>query len=255
MTDTQHPAGPPRRHDETDGSDQPARQPAIGDSDLATLAGVAAVVFPLVYFASELVEVAQGNFSTARLALAYIGEAGIAFAVIGLYAVQRPRVGRLGLYGALAYAYAFAFFASTVVYALAAGSKNWAAVTRRLRRLAHAARRHHGHRRHRVRPGRHQDRGPAPLDRGVPDGRGRARGRRGGHVHRGSCRCRCPAAGSLHRHGRHGAAGTLAKPEAACNPRAIASAQPRTRRGRSGHLPPAAASRQASTQLKRLEPD
>jgi hypothetical protein len=82
-----------------------------------------------VYFASELVEVAQGDFSTARLALAYFGEAGIVFAVIGLYAVQRPRVGRLGLYGALAYAYAFAFFASTVVYALAAGSKNWAAVT------------------------------------------------------------------------------------------------------------------------------
>jgi hypothetical protein len=127
MADTQHPAGPPR--DETDGSDQPARQPAIGDSDLATLAGVAAVVFPLVYFASELVEVAQGDFSTARLALAYIGEAGIVLAVIGLYAVQRPRIGRLGLYGALAYAYAFAFFASTVVYALAAGSKNWTAVT------------------------------------------------------------------------------------------------------------------------------
>jgi hypothetical protein len=129
MTDTQRPASAARRGDETGGPGQPARQPAIGDSDLATLAGVAAVVFPLVYFASELVEVAQGNFSTARLALAYIGEAGIVFAVIGLYAVQRPRIGRLGLYGALAYAYSFAFFASTVVYALAAGSKNWTAVT------------------------------------------------------------------------------------------------------------------------------
>jgi hypothetical protein len=129
MTDTQHPAGAPRRNDEVGGSCQLARQPTIGDSDLATLAGVAAVVFPLVYFTSELVEVAQGNFSTARLALAYIGEAGIVFAVIGLYAVQRPRIGRPGLYGALAYAYSFAFFASTVVYALAAGSKNWTAVT------------------------------------------------------------------------------------------------------------------------------
>jgi hypothetical protein len=54
-----------------------------------------------------------------------IGEAGIALVVIGLYAVQRPRIGRLGLYGALAYAQSFMFFASTVVYALAAGSKNW----------------------------------------------------------------------------------------------------------------------------------
>jgi len=129
MTDTQLPAGPPRRHDEIGGPDRSARQPAIGDSDLATLAGVSAVVFPLVYFASELVEVAQGNFTTGRLALAYIGEAGIVFAVLGLYAVQRPRIGRLGLFGALAYAYSFAFFACTVVYALAAGSKTWTAVT------------------------------------------------------------------------------------------------------------------------------
>ena len=129
MTDTQRPAGAPRRGTETGGPGHPARPPAMGDSDLATLAGVAAVVFPLMYFASELVEVAQGNFSTARLALAYLGEAGIVFVVIGLCAVQRPRIGLLGLYGALAYAYSFAFFASTVVYALAAGSKNWTAVT------------------------------------------------------------------------------------------------------------------------------
>lgn len=129
MTDTELPAGAPGRKDEMGGPGQLARQPSAGDSDLATLAGVAAIVFPVVYFASELVEVAQGNFSTGRLALAYIGEAGIVFAVIGLYAVQRPRIGRLGLSGALAYAYSFAFFASTVIYALAAGSKNWAAVT------------------------------------------------------------------------------------------------------------------------------
>src|SRR5262245_37818985 len=95
MTDAQQPIGAPRRKGEVGGSDQPIRQPTVGDSDLATLAGVAAVVFPLVYFASELVEVAQGNFSTARLALAYIGEAGIPFVVIGLYAVQRPCIGRL----------------------------------------------------------------------------------------------------------------------------------------------------------------
>ena len=75
-------------------------------------------------------EAAQGNFSTARLALTYLGEAGIVFVPLGLYAVQRPRIGRLGLYGALAYAYSFVFFTSTVVYALAAGSKNWTAVTR-----------------------------------------------------------------------------------------------------------------------------
>jgi uncharacterized Tic20 family protein len=35
MTDTQLLAGPPRRHDETGGPGQPARQPPIGNSDLA----------------------------------------------------------------------------------------------------------------------------------------------------------------------------------------------------------------------------
>jgi hypothetical protein len=76
MTDIQLPPGAPRR-EEMGGPGQPARQPTIGHSDLATLAGMAAVVFPLVYFASELVEVAQGNFTTGRLALTYLGEAGI----------------------------------------------------------------------------------------------------------------------------------------------------------------------------------
>jgi hypothetical protein len=85
MTDTQLPAGPPRHHNEIGGPGQPV----IGDSDLATPAGVAAVVFPLVYFASELVEVAQGNFTTGRLALRYTGEAGIIFAVLGRYAGLR----------------------------------------------------------------------------------------------------------------------------------------------------------------------
>ena len=77
MTDIQLQAGPTRRTDEIGGPGQPAREPAIGDSDLATLAGVAAVVFPLVYFASELVEVAQGSFTTARLVLTYLRKRGL----------------------------------------------------------------------------------------------------------------------------------------------------------------------------------
>jgi hypothetical protein len=53
-------------------------------------------------------QVAQGGFSTFRLALTYAGEAAIPLFVIGLYAVQRPRIGRLGLAGAVAYAYSYA---------------------------------------------------------------------------------------------------------------------------------------------------
>jgi len=48
--------------------------------------------------------------------------------VIGLYAVQRPRIGRLGLFGAAAFAYSYVFFTSTVVYALATETRNWDAL-------------------------------------------------------------------------------------------------------------------------------
>jgi hypothetical protein len=49
--------------------------------------------------------------------------------VLGLYAVQRPHIGRLGFSGALAYAYSYVFFTSTVVYALIAGTRNYKALT------------------------------------------------------------------------------------------------------------------------------
>ncbi|MVU82825.1 hypothetical protein GPX89_37025 [Nocardia sp. ET3-3] len=91
--------------------------------------GVAAIGFTAIYFVSDLIEVGQGDFSTFRLVLTYIGEAGIPFFLLGLYAVQRGRIGVVGFFGALAYAYAYVFFTSTVVYALIARTRNWAALT------------------------------------------------------------------------------------------------------------------------------
>ena len=99
-------------------------------TDLARLVGLATVGFTVVYFVSDLIEVAQGNFSTARLVLTYLGEAAIPLFVLGLYAAQRPRIGRLGLFGAVAYAYAYVFFTSTVIYALIAGTANYKALSK-----------------------------------------------------------------------------------------------------------------------------
>jgi hypothetical protein len=82
------------------------------------LTGLAALVFSVVYFASDVVELADGGFSPAQLALTYAGEATIPLFVLGLYAAQRPRIGTLGLAGAVLYAYTFVFFTATVVYAL-----------------------------------------------------------------------------------------------------------------------------------------
>jgi len=96
---------------------------------LARSVGVAAIGFSAVYLASDILEIGQGQFSTLRLALTYAGEAAIPLFVLGLYALQRPRIGRLGLFGAVAYAYSYVFFASTVVYAIVAPAPDYQAVT------------------------------------------------------------------------------------------------------------------------------
>ena len=96
---------------------------------LAMSVGVAAIGFSAVYLASDILEIGQGQFSTLRLALTYAGEAAIPLFVLGLYALQRPRIGRLGLFGAVAYAYSYVFFASTVVYAIVAPAPDYQAVT------------------------------------------------------------------------------------------------------------------------------
>jgi hypothetical protein len=87
--------------------------------------GVAAILFPVVYLVSDLVEVAQGDFSVFRLSLTFIGEAGLPFVVVGLVALLFDRLPRWATLGALAYAYSFVFFTSTVVWAIVARTPSW----------------------------------------------------------------------------------------------------------------------------------
>ena len=117
----------------TDATASPDRASAVADGAerAAVLIGSAAVAFSVVYFVSDLIELMQGGFSTTQLALTYAGEAAIPLFVLGLYAVQRPQIGRLGLLGALGYAYSFIFFTATVVYALVSGTPDWNALTDR----------------------------------------------------------------------------------------------------------------------------
>jgi hypothetical protein len=91
--------------------------------------GVAAVVFSALYLLSDLIELAQGGFSTAQLALTYVSEAAVPLFIIGIYVAQRPRIGRIGLLGAVGYAYTFVFFTSTVVFALVQHTSDWNALT------------------------------------------------------------------------------------------------------------------------------
>lgn len=104
----------------------PLRLPA---TNVCSLIGAAAVGFSVLYLISDLLELVQGGFSTMQLVLTYVSEAAIPLFVIGIYAVQRPMIGRLGLLGSLGYAYTFVFFTSTVVYALLEHTPDWSALT------------------------------------------------------------------------------------------------------------------------------
>jgi len=106
----------------------PAAESPTTGRDLERLVAGAAIAFPLVYFVSDLVEVAQGDFSTFRLTLTYTGEAGFPLFVLGLLAIQHQEIGRWGILGGVAYAYSFVFFTSTVVWAIVAGTPTWEAL-------------------------------------------------------------------------------------------------------------------------------
>ncbi|MCU1501499.1 MAG: conserved rane protein of unknown function [Ilumatobacteraceae bacterium] len=103
-----------------------------GDSVVIKAIGVAAVVFSALYLVSDVIELVQGGFSTPQLVLTYLAEAAIPLFVLGLCAVQRPQIGRLGLVAAVAYAYAFVYFTSTVVFALVERTPDWTALQDRL---------------------------------------------------------------------------------------------------------------------------
>jgi hypothetical protein len=96
---------------------------------LAVLTGGAAVAFSVLYIVSDLIELVHGGFSTSQLVLTYAAEAAIPLFVLGLFGVQRPGIGKLGLVTAVAYSYTFVFFTSTVLYALVNHTRDWNELT------------------------------------------------------------------------------------------------------------------------------
>lgn len=104
----------------------PDHAPVVGAGRWSLfLVGGAAIFFPIVYLVSDLIEVAQGDFTTFRLTLTYVGEAGFPLFVIGLCTLLRDRIPWWGVMGGIAYAYSFVFFTSTVVWALVAHTPSW----------------------------------------------------------------------------------------------------------------------------------
>jgi hypothetical protein len=67
---------------------------------------------------SDVLELLNGGFSRFQLLVNYMGFLPMPFLMLGLYALQRPRIGWLGLWGSVLYAIAFIYFAHTTLYAL-----------------------------------------------------------------------------------------------------------------------------------------
>jgi hypothetical protein len=94
--------------------------------------GCSAVICSALYLLSDVIEASQAGFSAGQLWLTLVAEAAIPPIVLAIYALVRPRIGRLGLVAAGGYAVVYAFFAWTVAYALANGTPDFDALTRDL---------------------------------------------------------------------------------------------------------------------------
>jgi hypothetical protein len=95
----------------------------------ARSAGLLAIAASGLYFLSDVIEAMQGRFSDGQLWLTLVAEAAIPIFVVGLAVAPRPRLGRLGMLAAAAYAYSFVYFTGTVVYALVNSTKDYDTLT------------------------------------------------------------------------------------------------------------------------------
>jgi hypothetical protein len=102
------------------------------ERNLRGLVGSGALVAPALHLASDVLEWISGGFSPLQLSLTYLGFLLMPVLLVGLYAVQRPGISRVGLLGALLYGGAFVYFAHTTLYALQEHISDYATLLARL---------------------------------------------------------------------------------------------------------------------------
>lgn len=91
---------------------------SISVRQLRFLVGMTAIVAPLVHSLTDVIEWVSGGFSVTHLWANYVAFMLIPSMVIGLWAMQWPKIGWLGLLGALFYGFSFIYFTHTTQYAL-----------------------------------------------------------------------------------------------------------------------------------------
>lgn len=100
--------------------------------NLRRIIAVTAIIAPLLHLISDILEWQIGGFSQTQLLVNYAGFLPMPFLFIGLYAVQRPKIGWIGLAGAIIYSIAFIYFAHTTLYALEESVMNYELLWNRL---------------------------------------------------------------------------------------------------------------------------
>lgn len=99
---------------------------------LRPLVAWGAVVFSALYWVSDLIETANGGFSSAQLWLTLAAEAAVPLVLAGLYVLQRDVLGRWGLAALAVYGAVYVAFTATVIYALVQGTPDFDALSRAL---------------------------------------------------------------------------------------------------------------------------
>jgi hypothetical protein len=84
---------------------------------LRLIIALVAIIAPALHLLSDVMEWFAG-FSPAQLWINYAAFVLMPFMIIGLYAVQRPKIGWAGLTGAVLYGISFIYFTHTTLYAI-----------------------------------------------------------------------------------------------------------------------------------------
>jgi hypothetical protein len=92
--------------------------PCTVDRRTQDAVAIGAVLAPALHSLTDLMEWLQGGFSPLHLWLNYLAFLPVPAIMIGLYAVQRPRVSFSGLVGAVLYGFAFVYFTFTTLFAI-----------------------------------------------------------------------------------------------------------------------------------------
>ncbi len=85
---------------------------------IRNLLGTAAVAAPLLHAASDVLEWRYGGFSSLQLYTNLAGFLPMPLMILGLYWLERRRLGELGFAGALLYAVAFVYFTYSTIYSI-----------------------------------------------------------------------------------------------------------------------------------------